>query len=327
MVAITDPPPPEVAAELAELRAQLDDDVPAKLLDRNLLIATWNVRRFGDAVAQWVADADVRVMRDLHAVRCIADIIARFDVVALQEVRGNAGALRHALQALGPDWGLILTDINRGRRGNLERMAFLFDTRKVVLSGLACELVIPQEELDASSPDDQRKQFARAPYAATFRTGDKTFTLVSMHAFWGGSDRGIQDRVQELKAIARWLRDWKRSRHAWDSNLIALGDFNIDREGSPLHQAFISTGLRMPDDLRAVPRTIFSLPDRPNKLYSQIAWFTEHADGGELPIKYLRGGIFDFTGVALRSRGLSKRELSDQISDHYPLWAEFSLRG
>jgi hypothetical protein len=182
MVTITDPPPPEVAAELAELRARLDDDVPAKLLDRNLLIATWNVRHFGDAVAQWVAGEDVRVMRDLHAVRCIADIIARFDVVALQEVRGNAGALRHALSALGPDWGLILTDINRGRRGNMERMAFLFDTRKVVLSGLACELVIPQEELDASSSDDQRKQFARAPYAATFRTGEKTFTLVSMHA-------------------------------------------------------------------------------------------------------------------------------------------------
>jgi endonuclease/exonuclease/phosphatase family metal-dependent hydrolase len=327
MVAITDPPPPEIAAELAELRAQLDDDIPAKLLDRNLLIATWNVRYFGGAFAQWVAGADVRFMRDLHAVRCIADIIARFDVVALQEVRGNAGALRHALQALGPDWGLILTDINRGSRGNLERMAFLFDTRKVVLSGLACELVIPQEELDERDPDKERKQFARAPYAATFRTGDKTFTLVSMHAVWAGSDGGIQDRLQELTAIAQWLHDWKHSRHAWDRNLIALGDFNIDHEGSRLYQAFISTGLRMPDDLREVPRTIFSQPDRPNKLYSQIAWFAEHSDGGELPIRYLRGGIFDFTTVALKSRGLNRRALSSQISDHYPLWAEFSLRG
>ena len=49
---ITDSPPAEVLADLATLRSALDDDknggVPARALDRNLLIATWNIRAFGD---------------------------------------------------------------------------------------------------------------------------------------------------------------------------------------------------------------------------------------------------------------------------------------
>jgi hypothetical protein len=36
-------PPEEVVADLARLRSALDEAVPAKALDRNLLIATWNV--------------------------------------------------------------------------------------------------------------------------------------------------------------------------------------------------------------------------------------------------------------------------------------------
>ncbi len=45
---VTEPPPEEVLADLARLRLALDEDLPAKALDRNLLIATWNVRAFGD---------------------------------------------------------------------------------------------------------------------------------------------------------------------------------------------------------------------------------------------------------------------------------------
>ncbi|WP_321540122.1 hypothetical protein [Flavobacterium piscinae] len=42
---------------------------------------------------------------------------------------------------LGNDWSLILTDVNKGDDGNGERMGYIFDNRRVQLSGLACELV------------------------------------------------------------------------------------------------------------------------------------------------------------------------------------------
>src|SRR4028119_1567944 len=267
-----EPPPEEVVADLARLRSALDEGVPAKALNRNLLVATWNVRAFGDLTEKWESTEDDIPKRDLHSLLCIAEIVSRFDVVALQEAKDNLKALRHLLKALGPNWGLSLTDVTEGAPGNGERMAFLFDTRRVVPSGLACEIVVPEEQLDRIEPGALTRQFARTPYAVSFRSGTKTFVLVTLHVLYG---EGGEERVPELKAIAEWLAGWARDINGWDHNLITLGDFNIDRKGDALHDAFVSTGLDIPEDLQEVPRTIFAEPGRPlDKFYDQIAWFT-----------------------------------------------------
>jgi hypothetical protein len=152
MLTVTDPPPEEVAADLAQLKSVLDEDIPAKALDRNLLIATWNVRAFGDLTEKWRSGDDDSPKRDLHALLCIAEIVSRFDVIALQEVRDNLKALRHMLHVLGPRWGLSLTDVTKGAPGNGERMAFLFDTRRVLPSGLAASSSSPRSSSTGSDP-------------------------------------------------------------------------------------------------------------------------------------------------------------------------------
>jgi len=327
MPTITDTLPQGIKSELAELRDDLDHNLPAKKLDNNLLIATWNIRAFGGLTEKWQSASSDSPKRDLHALLCIAEIISRFDVVALQEVRSNLKALRHMLKVkiLSDNWGLILTDVTKGDAGNKERLAFIFDKRKVNLSGLACELVIPPEWLAEITPDALDRQFARTPYAVSFKTGNKTFVLVTLHVIYG--DRA-QERVPELKAIARWITDWASSINAWDHNLISLGDFNIDRRGDALYDAFTSTGLHIPDKLHTVPPTIFSDPLHPDreKFYDQIAWFSQSGNVPVLSFDYLDSGYYDFTKVALRSRSLTKNQLSWRISDHYPLWVEFSVR-
>ncbi len=322
---VTDPPPEGVLADLDRLRSALDEGIPTKALDRNLLVATWNIRAFGGLTEKWESTEEDTPRRDLHSLLCISEIVSRFDVIALQEVKDDLKALRHMLHALGPHWGLSLTDVTKGSSGNSERMAFLFDTRRVQLSGLACELVVPQELLERIEPDALDRQFARTPYAVSFRAGTKTFILVTLHILYGNR---AEERVPELKAIAEWLAEWARNINGWDHNLIALGDFNIDRRGDALHDAFISTGLDIPADLQEVPRTIFSDPEKPHldKFYDQIAWFTGRNDLPALSLQYSRGGFFDFTKVALASRELTRAQLSWRISDHYPLWAEFSVR-
>ena len=76
-----------------------------------------------------------------------------------------------------------------------------------------------------------------------------------------------------------------------------------------------------------MPRTIFADPGRPlDKFYDQIAWFTGTGGLPARSLRYSRGGFFDFTEAALTTRGLTKTQLSWRISDHYPLWAEFSVR-
>jgi endonuclease/exonuclease/phosphatase family metal-dependent hydrolase len=317
---ITDPPP-EVLARLSELGTQLDHVIPAKQLDRNLLIGTWNLRAFGGLTKKWLPGENDTPKRNLADIRYIGAILSRFDVVAVQEVRDDLRALRHMLKALGPDWGFILTDVTMGRAGNNERLAFLFDTRRVKPSGLACELVLPPEEQATDTPSGVvRAQFARTPYGVSFISSEKTFILVTLHIIYGESS---SDRVAELKAIAEWLANWADEVNNWGHNLIALGDFNIDRLGDPLYEAFTSTGLTPAPQLNEVPRTIFDDPARTH-FYDQIAWFVDEEKGPMLSLRSTAAGSFDFVQELLGE--MTKVELSWRISDHYPLWAEFAVQ-
>ncbi len=323
-LAVLEQTPQAVERDLGELRRALDEALPGKRLDRNLLIATWNIRAFGDLTEEWLAGADDSPKRDLYALACITEIVSRFDVVALQEVRGNIKALRHMLRHLGPHWGLLLTDVTAGSAGNDERMAFVFDTRRVKPSGLACELVVPPEWHGKIDTGALARQFARTPYAASFLAGDETFILVTLHVVYG---RQAADRVGELRWIAEWMADWARRERDWGHNLIALGDFNIDRSGDPNYLAFTATGLRPPEQLDEVPRTIFD-GDEGGRFYDQIAWFHGEGDVPMLSLDYTgNAGGFDFTQPRLRQlEGLTLAEVSWRISDHMPLWAEFSTR-
>ncbi len=222
------------------------------------------------------------------------------------------------MTALGNTWAYLDTDVTAGDPGNNERLAFVYDTTRVRTSGLACELVMAADK--AGIPESaMTKQFARTPYAVSFERGQRQFTLVTLHVLWG---KRPADRVEELRAIARWLADWSAGKDVWSENLLALGDFNIDRRGDPLHQAFTSTGLRAPDALNFVPRTIFADPLKPDKshFYDQIAWFTEGKAAMTMP--FVNAGTFDFAGTGLIPAD-SEVQLSNRISDHYPLWCEF----
>lgn len=320
---VTDTPTEPVLADLKRLRSALDREIPERTMDHNLLIGTWNIRAFGGLTSKWQAGPDDSPMRDLHSIRCIAEILSRFDVVAIQEVKGRLRALRHTLKALNdpdPHWGFILTDVTRGSAGNDERMAFLFDTRRARPSGLAAELVLPENEL-GMEPGAMNKQFARTPYAVSFYSAGQTFILVTLHVKYG---KKKLERVPELKAIANWMADWANDVNAYNHNLIALGDFNIERNGDPLYEAFTSTGLTIPDELKHLPRTIFGSGDTQHR-YDQIAWFTKDQGVPALDLEYTqRGGIFDFVPYVMQ--GLDLDEVSWKISDHYPLWAEFLVR-
>ena len=205
MPEITDAPPAEVQADLHSLKAALDSKIPAKQTGQNLLIATWNLRAFASLTRKWTASASDDPKRDLRGLRAICDIVARFDVVAIQEVKGDLRALRDLLRYLGDKWAFLMTDVTAGNAGNDERIAFVFDLRRVKPSGLACELVVPPEWLKEIGEDALKRQFARTPYAVSFVAGLTTFILVTAHIDYGEK---AAKRIPELKAIARWMSAW-----------------------------------------------------------------------------------------------------------------------
>ena len=197
MNTILQQPPVTVQEERQRLGQQLDLEIPKKQLDHNLLLATWNIRAFGNLTEKWFADDGDSPKRDLRALLLILEIIQRFDVIAIQEIKGNLKALRWLMKLLGPEWNFLMTDVTRGNKGNQERMAFVFDTRRVSLSGLAGELVLPPQA--NCGEDTYLQQFARTPYAVSFRSGASTFVMATLHIYYGQKKN---DRLPELRAIA-----------------------------------------------------------------------------------------------------------------------------
>jgi endonuclease/exonuclease/phosphatase family metal-dependent hydrolase len=304
--------PHEVVEDIVRLRRRIEESgLPDKRVDGNLLIGTWNIRGFGQVYRQWEENPG-SPKRNLRAVAYIAEIVKRFDVVAVQEVKWDTSGLRLLLEEfLGPQWGLIVSDVSAGSKGNNERLTFIYDQRRVQPSGLAGEIVLPPTP--AGNPV---LQFDRTPYIVGFQAGQERFALLTAHIRYGDMPEG---RVEELQALATYsaieIRDRAR-RGGEEHNLIVLGDFNIDDRGdNPLFQAFASTGLIVPSQLLNLKTTYATKP----KFYDQIAWFM-----GDLNlISGEKAGVISFPGAVFRE--LSLLQMSYRVSDHLPLWVEFVI--
>ncbi|MDH6235261.1 endonuclease/exonuclease/phosphatase family protein [Cryobacterium sp. CG_9.6] len=308
--------PAEVATELMQLGAAVDAVIPAKRAD-NLLVGSWNLRAFSGLSPTWAATSATKPQRDWRAVASIAQILAHFDVVAVQEVRRNVSALRFLMTMLGAHWRVLTSDVTEGNKGNGERLTFLYDTTRVQPSGLVGEIVLP-----AAVRVRTALQFARSPYAASFTRDGVEFILTTVHIVWASAS----ERIPEIRAFAEWMRAWADRKNDWNTNLLVLGDFNIDRYGNPLYDAFIETGLFPPPELNKLPRTIFDDETAPH-FYDQIAWFTTNTNPVQSLLRGMtytgRGGSFNFPLHVYP--GLERETLSWRISDHYPLWVEFAL--
>lgn len=265
----------------------------------------------------WNATPHDTPKRDRRAVTLIAEIISHFDICALQEVQRNTTALRFLLTRLGPHWRAIVSDVTEADTDtNGERLAFVYNSQRVQPSGLVGEIVIPP------SAGQPTRQFARTPYAASFTRAGIEFILTTVHILWGDHP---EDRLPEITAFAQWMHDWPQRPNDWNQNLLVLGDFNLDRLGNPLFDAFVSTGLRAPSELDTVDRTIFG-NDNTTNFYDQIAWFTnprtpdDHSLLTNLTYTH-HAGHFDLLPHCYPD--LTRNQTSYRISDHYPLWTEF----
>jgi hypothetical protein len=294
--------------------------IPDRDLRSTLLLATWNIREF---------DSGKGGRRLDESIYYIAEIIDRFDLVALQEVREDLDALRRLMVALGKHWDFICTDVTLGRQGNGERMAFLYDTRKVKFTGLAGELVVPREF--------ERLQFARTPFMTSWQAGWAKFSLCTVHIFYGKSVPEDPQRVQEIKTLVELLGKRTRKRsvdrggekvEVKGENLVLLGDFNIfGREDSTMAALVEDGTFSVSPVLQLLPANA----DR-NKHYDQIAC-------GQYKFRFEpteRAGVFDYFQYvfrnedaprfdSLRGKTSFKQWRTHQMSDHLVMWQEFRI--
>ncbi|WP_157747579.1 endonuclease/exonuclease/phosphatase family protein [Cohaesibacter sp. ES.047] len=242
--------------------------VPAKDSERTLLLATWNLRDF-DASKRY--GNGPRLKESLYY---IAEVISRFDFVAVQEVN-ELGEWKQVMRLLGDHWDYICTDVTDYKLGgNGERLLYAFDRRKVQFRNIAGEIVLPNNMLVSSVTTEldgaklySGKQFRRTPFLASFQSNWFKFDICTVHIYYGaGSGAKLKQRIEEIERIAKYFGRRADAAEKDGKALILLGDFNIVH---PDHK----TMKALEDHDFKIPRAL----NRPSNLdmtkyYDQIAF-------------------------------------------------------
>ncbi len=344
------------AANLIALREQLDKSIPSKDAEDNLLLATWNIRDFGKPVNQrrgWGP-------RLPETWFYIAEVISRFDFVAVQEVN-QLTEWQHVMDILGREWRYIATDeTDRALGGNGERMAFVYDTRKVWFQSIAGEIVLPPSFLISKAEIEVKgkkviagNQFRRTPFIASFQSGWLKFDICTVHLYYGSeSGEKLEERIEEIEKIATYLS--KRADRALgeDRALFVLGDFNIVSPEHRTMKALTENGFIVPKVLQENPTTCTG------QHYDQIGFKTQpelvsyvesrsqdpmQRNAGTVPLfeKIFTDRQFDVYSSFVKDKTSAGKKAETpaelkkvyrdwrtyQFSDHYPMWVRLVTDG
>jgi exonuclease III len=290
-------------------------------------------------------DTDKYGGRTDEALYYMAEIISKFDIVAVQEVRKDLTTLKKLMGILGGYWEYMFTDVTEGRQGNQERLTFVFDTRKVRFGGLAGELVLsPMSEKDPKTGQNifvPSKQLARTPYICGFKAGWTDFILTTVHILYGKNAAEDPNRVREIRELAQSMAARTQNKFEWSRNMLLLGDFNIYSPKDSTMKAITDAGFTIPAELQSLKGSNVEQ----NKFYDQIA-FKVRPKRFETTGK---AGIFDFYKLVFRQEDeklyaermgpnyktkKTARQKSTyykkfwrtfQLSDHLPMWVEICI--
>lgn len=254
-----------IAERLLTLRADLHRQIVDARRPNSLIIGSWNIRAFDDGMP--------RLDESYHY---LAEIIDKFDICAIQEVKSDLKPLQRLVSLLGPQWAYFVSDVSTHKGGNNERMAFVYDTNKVMFRHLIGEIVLPREQLIAG------EQVARTPFFAAFQAGWFRFALCSAHIIYGGTgaaERAL--RAEEIRAITSTLVDRAQDE---DQVYVFLGDMNIEERDGDIMRALRGSQMVVPD----FPPTNLG----GDRYYDQIA-FTDKGKA-ERKTRLLRHGAFDW---------------------------------
>lgn len=262
-----------------------DDQPPVKHDDDTIRIASFNIQVFG------ISKSDKPRVMSL-----LAEIVKRFDVVAVQEIRSkDQGILPVFVDLINAD-GRKYDYIIGPRLGNTvskEQYAFIFD-----------RATIEVDRNQAYTVDDPGNRLHREPFVGMFRVRGPptesafTFTLVNIHT-------DPDETKTELNAVGEAYIGVRNDGRKED-DIIVLGDLNVD------HRHFGKLGV--------IPGITWVISDKPTntrgtKQYDNIVFHgpsTSEFTG--------RGGVFDF----MHEYNLTMQSALE-VSDHMPVWAEFSI--
>ncbi len=251
-----------------------------------LLIATFNIQVFGESKMSKPAVVDV-----------LAKTVRQFDLVAIQEIRAQADNIIpdfiDAINADGSRYDFLIGE-RIGRSVSTEQYAYVFDTTRV-----------EYERGAVGTMADRNDLLHREPFVARFRA--VTSMPQNGFTFWLVNTHTDPDEVpEEVAALAEVFTVMQGARPDED-DVIMLGDLNAgESQLGPLRDV---------PGMDWVVRGNVMTNTRKNKAYDNILFdrrrTTEYTG---------RWGVVDLEAAF----GLSREQAMD-VSDHLPVWAEFSV--
>lgn len=248
-------------------------------------ICSWNLMDFGKS------KSDIEI-------ELIANTVKNFDIVMIQEVvakdPGGAqavGRLGEALNRKGDKWEYRISDPTSGESSyKRERYAYLWKPSKITIVGKPWLEVKYTAEID------------REPFFATFRSGNKEFTLVNFHAI----TKSNQPET-EIKYF-KYLPD-----EYPNLNLIFCGDFNLP----PSHTVF--NPLKKMGYLPVLSGQKTSLKQECNNDDCLASEF-DNIFYNSAKIKFISSGVIHFY------KSFTEFKEARKLTDHVPVFFGFSFK-
>lgn len=257
---------------------------PAAGGDQPIRIATFNIQVFGTSKSSKPEVMDV-----------LAKVVRRFDVVAIQEIRSTDQTIVprfvELINSQGARYHYVIGP-RLGRTSSKEQYAFIYDTTRIAVD--------PNTVYTVNDPADYMH---REPLVAHFQARAPqgqvpfTFKLINIHTDPDETDIELDALDDVFVAVQR--------DGSGEDDVILLGDLNVDEyDLGELGQlpgiAYVVTGT--------------TTNTRRNHAYDNIV--------------FQRGATSEYTGRwgvldLEREYGLT-RDQALAVSDHLPVWAEFS---
>ena len=227
----------------------------------------------------------------------LAQIIREFDIVAIQEIRDIAGtaiiALQDQVNADGSDYE-VLVGPRVGRTTSKEQYAYMYDTRTI-------------EALSNSYTfNDIGDLFEREPFVAQFtvKSAKFDFVLINIHT-------KPDDATAEIELLPDVIADVPS--HINEPDIICLGDYNAD--GSYFDESRYTTIFPNNQYNWLIDNSEDTTVAVSDNTYDRIVTtFNTNEDFAGIVEVYRFDQVYDYNSPTLEP---------DDVSDHYPIWAEF----
>jgi endonuclease/exonuclease/phosphatase family metal-dependent hydrolase len=235
-------------------------------------------------------------MNKPKVVDVLVDIVSRGDVIAIQEVRSDTDEPVTQFMGLLPDKFDYVLGPREGRTASKEQFWVIYDTEKI-------------EMLDSATFDDADDRFQRSPMAVHFKTKNGfDFILIDNHI----QPSDAEAEISFLPEVITYFQTmWN------EKNVMVMGDFNAD--GGYYNETKLDSVFPPSDYYSVIGNEWDTTVATGDNTYDRFiitapakAYFT-----GECGVVYY-DTIYDFDALGIEPKN---------VSDHYPVWAEFYLDG